>query len=295
MNVNNKDSVWHPIPTGIYNMLKVQYFSLHLFFWLSLVPLNGYTVSKYQVMTYNILSDDNLKYGNYDKLPEKIISWDIRKTKIAKIICKSSVDLVFLQETNLSACNYFKNKLTKDGYDGVCGTDLALFYKKNRFTVVGDQNISLKVGKPSHEVRIQDKNNNIKFQLINVHIKWDNKEPKQHFGCQQLNMLKEHLSKYTWENQYVIIAGDFNLPPHHTCLKDISNFFANSLEHDEQASFLGSTGPARIDYIFGSKRLITKTLTSKVEMHHSTLLPNITHPSDHLPIFAELVLNEIKD
>ena len=100
---------------------------------LSFVSFDAISFQGYKLLSYNILGDSNIKYGDYHLLPNEIIDWDLRKYRLIDKISHYDADIVFLQEINTSACDFFKEYLAKHNYSGTCAFDLATFYKQNKF------------------------------------------------------------------------------------------------------------------------------------------------------------------
>lgn len=245
---------------------------------------------EFTVMTYNILGDSNITYGNYHLLPHEVINWDIRKYKIIDKIIRQKPDVIFLQEVNPDACNFFSKTLQESGYYGQCEYDLATFYKNASFDLKYKKDFKFSVGKGALELWVQSQSKET-FRLINVHLKWDNKPPDIHKGCRQIQELSYFLRGYNvrHESNLTILAGDFNFNAKHKCMDSISSIFIDSQQGAPYSTYYGDQVD-RIDYIFHSKgwQAINRSL-SQQPLLLGNKLPTEDEPSDHIPVMTTLI------
>jgi len=244
----------------------------------------------YNILSYNILSDDNLKYGEYDLLPNEIINWDFRKKRIYNKLVSFFPDIILLQEVNAKSCQFFKRSLVQQGYSGSCAYDLAIFYKNKLFTPTKKSEIALGYKKGALVIYLRDKNYNSEVLVVNTHLKWDNHPNEHHIGCQQASYLSDRINKI--KNRFnadklIIIGGDFNLEPNHRCIKQFSKVFVDSYAETESNTFFGSMTPKRIDYIFHSLNWSSIKLID-YSQQYVTKLPTRNEPSDHLPVLVKI-------
>lgn len=244
-------------------------------------------------MSYNILGDDNIRYGAYELLPPEIITWDLRKYRVIKKIARYMPDILFLQEVNTEACYFFKKKFKRLGYQAYCAFDLATFYKNNLFELSVVEKYGYSFGKGALKLTLLN-NELVPFRIVNVHIKWDDKEPNVHQGCRQIIDLKNHLSNDSQfkNNNFTIIAGDFNLEPSHPCLQDLNKDFMDGQRDSLEPTFYGKN-PARIDYIFFSKEWSLVKSEAVQRGGKNVRLPTLDEPSDHIPVSISLLANSI--
>jgi mRNA deadenylase 3'-5' endonuclease subunit Ccr4 len=272
-------------------MIRNTFLALTLYLLCSL-PVRAEDSANLTVLSFNILGDDNIQYGQYDQLPGEVIDWELRKVRLYKKILSLGPDIIFLQEVNTNACAYFKEKLTKFHFNGVCSNNLATFYRKGKLKLnARSDSININNNR-AQEIEVTSVDTNQIFRLINLHVKWDDRPAHQHQGCEQIKHIVSELN-HNIQNQKdmpTILAGDFNLESEHQCLKTLYAQYEDSHSNYRTDTFYGALPSKRIDYIFHSKSIRSIPIKLFSKRSHTTQLPTIEEPSDHIPIVIKLRL-----
>ncbi|WP_320018662.1 endonuclease/exonuclease/phosphatase family protein [Labilibaculum manganireducens] len=250
----------------------------------------------------------NLRYNNPG---DGVNCWDARKANVVGLITKYQPDVFGTQEGLNGQITYLDSALTDYSYVGVGRDDgkqkgeyCAVFYKTAKYEVVKQATFWLSetpeevsVGWDAALERIctylllENKQSGERFYVFNTHF--------DHIGeLARLNSSKLIYSKITEHNpeKYpCVLMGDLNLTPETAPIQYLSEVL------DETKSLAGEncSGPQgtfnafkhtepvtdRIDYIFISKGdgVVNqfKIIDDQIEERY---------PSDHLPVFVEVVL-----
>ena len=260
---------------------------------------------------------DKKSFPNVD---EKLLVWEHRQPIIKKIINENKVDIISLEEIGKFEKDFKEEIFEKCEikYDLKYGPKPNQFMgnilgiNKELFSIEKYENITLNGinGKKSNQniisALIKDKNSNIEFVVIVVHLK--SKAENENIRVAQI----EHLIKYIEENflgKYsIFLKGDFNAEPNYSCiikLLENKNLCAKSLFDLKKLDF--TTIKIRdvlyrriIDYIFfipknkenSDKELKIISIEKANPLIDEKIgLPNDIFPSDHLFLKAKVELN----
>ena len=271
----------------------------------------------FQWNTLNRYLSDKKSFPNVD---EKFLVWEHRQPLIKKIINENKVDIISLEEIGKFEKDFKEEIFEKCEikYDLKYGPKPNQFMgnilgiNKELFSIENYENITLNGinGKKSNQniisALIKDKNSNIEFVIIVVHLK--SKAENENIRVAQI----EHLIKYIEENllgKYsIFLMGDFNAEPNYSCiikLLENNNLCAKSLFDLKKLDF--TTIKIRdvlyrriIDYIFfipknkenSDKELKIISIEKANPLIDEKIgLPNDIFPSDHLFLKVKVELN----
>lgn len=264
----------------------------------------------YRVMSYNIRYENAGDTG--------VISWKERKSQVVSNIQFHKADIIGMQEVLHSQLAYLVVKLSGFQYAGFGREDgkekgeyAPVFYNTKLFEKIADSSFWLSptpakvsIGWDAALERIctwvalRDKKTKKIFFVFNTHF--------DHMGLnareQSARLLLQQIKKIAGSNA-VILTGDFNADENSAPIKVLKTNYGDKkvlLFETSSVSALPHHGPDktfcgfkpnheiignRIDYIF-----VTKSF--KV-LSHATLtdFKGPYFPSDHLPVFSEIVLN----
>ncbi|EIE22477.1 DNase I-like protein [Coccomyxa subellipsoidea C-169] len=102
------------------------------------------------VLQWNVLADGLAQFGDFERVPADVLSWESRSPQLLMEILESKSDLISLQEVNRYE-DFFKPRLEQLGYTGLfwpkaCSPaeqygfpcdGCALFYRTERFEMIG--------------------------------------------------------------------------------------------------------------------------------------------------------------
>ncbi len=232
-----------------------------------------------RVMTYNIHHAEGMD-GN------------INLDRIATLINSAKVDLVGLQEMDRYADRshnldmvtelahltgmywaFGKNLELKNGDygNGILSSFPILDQKNQNYTMV-------KSSERRGLLQVVININNQEIAFMNTHIDHCLDEEESISNVEEIRS-----STNSYENKPVIICGDFNETPDSPMIKEMELDFTNASSKISQPflTYPSSNPETQIDYIFTSK----DWKIHSIEILHS-------FASDHLPIVAEVSLNE---
>lgn len=257
-----------------------------------------------KVMTYNIRLDVAVDGEN---------DWNHRREFFASQIRFYEPDIWGVQEATPNQMNDL-NKLLAEyshmgiGRDGVGkGEASAIFFKKDRFNVTNEKTFWLsetpdKISKgwDASYIRVctfalfKDRQTKRAFWVFNTHL--DNNGVIARTKGVEIILAK--MKEVNKKNYPVIFTGDFNSEPGSELLINLRKVMTDSREASEQKPF-GPGGSFNgfkfnepvtrlIDYIFvdNSKRFRVKKYAVLSDSK------DLRYPSDHFPIFVEMVLNK---
>ena len=256
-----------------------------------------------KVMTYNI---------RLDVASDKENDWTHRADFFIGQIRFYEPDIWGVQEATPNQMNDLEKLLPEYshigiGRDGIGkGEASAIFFKKDRFKVSNEQTfwLSETPDKPSKSwdsayPRIctfglfKDLKTKMSFWVFNTHL--------DHIGevarTNGIEMILAKIKEVNKKNYPVIFTGDFNSEPDSERIKNLKRAMTDTREASEQKPF-GPSGSFNgfkfnepvtrlIDYIFvdNSKRIRVKKYAVLSDSK------DLRYPSDHLPIFVEMVLS----
>lgn len=279
-------------------MRKLNLFGLIIFF----VSAIGFS-QNVKVMSYNIRFDNPNDGEN---------KWSLRKEFLANQIQFYQPDFIGTQEGKLHQLQYLDSTLTEYNFIGRGrdnsenqGEFSALFYNSKKYKVVNQATFWLSEtpnqvskGWDAQLERIctyglfEELKTKKQFYVFNTHF--------DHVGvAARLNSAKEIVEKIkeiNTKNLPLVLTGDFNSEP----TSDAYLYLASNLNDTRSSSKSPSFGPAGtfnnfefhkpvtllIDFIFTSKNM------GEV-IKHAVLSDSkdCKYPSDHLPVYAEIILN----
>ena len=271
----------------------------------------------FQWNTLNRYLSDKKSFPNVD---EKLLVWEHRQPLIKKIINENKVDIISLEEIGKFEKDFKEEIFEKCEikYDLKYGPKPNQFMgnilgvNKELFSIEKYDNITLNGinGKKSNQniisALIKDKNSNIEFVVIVVHLK--SKAENENIRVAQIEHLIKYIEENLWGKYSIFLMGDFNAEPNYSCiikLLENKNLCAKSLFDLKKLDF--TTIKIRdvlyrriIDYIFfipKDKENCDKELKIiSIEKANPLIdekigLPNDIFPSDHLFLKAKVELN----
>lgn len=247
---------------------------------------------------------------------------------IANIIKDIDADIFLLQEVGgKKSLDYFNNLFLNNKYqilmnssNSIRGIDLGfLVPKKSNYNYQLISNKSLrtkngsKISRDFAQLNVLDQNKNLKFIIINVHLKSQHSTESDYNGMKQREQEMNLLLSFTkeLENFYgvpIIIGGDFNIDFNSIENYNIINYYTNY--HDLK----NSTIEDRCTHVYFSQTkvlnqldylLINKKYDYLINLDNSIVyrfkneygdnlgIPNSinekkAHPSDHFPIILHI-------
>ncbi|MFC2084895.1 endonuclease/exonuclease/phosphatase family protein [Bacteroidota bacterium] len=261
-----------------------------------------------RIMTFNI---------RYDNPYDEENSWNFRKDKVLSVIRFYDCDIIGLQEALIHQLEYLADSLKAYKWTGVGRDDgnsggefSPIFYKAKRFKLLNTNTFWLS---PTPEIP-GSKGWDAAITKIVTWAKFEDIKTKDavftfnthfdHLGVDaRINsskILLERINLITNGN-YFIITGDFNFTGDSEPYKILTGSdivkvndaakYSVSPVHGPAWTFHGfkeNTENPKIDYIFVGKNIIV--------LKHGVLTDNWSgrYPSDHLPVFSEIILQQIK-
>ncbi|MEA3505585.1 MAG: endonuclease/exonuclease/phosphatase family protein [Bacteroidota bacterium] len=278
----------------------------NLFFLLTMLMLFDIAIGQtVKIMSFNI---------RYDNPADSVYNWRYRKTMAADVVKYSDVDIVGMQEVLYNQLVDLDSMLIDYSYvgegrdGGKKGEYCPIFFKKKRFTVEESSTFWLSENPEAKGVRgwdaacnrivtwakVFDKKTNKSFYFFNTHL--------DHQGTISRIKSAELIIKKITEiagNDFVVLTGDFN-SLEKGAVYQLFTYWDNPVKLKDSRSLCSNTlfGPEctfidfapnlssniLIDYIF---------VKDDVEViWHSiiTLNKNGFYPSDHLPVFTEVLM-----
>jgi mRNA deadenylase 3'-5' endonuclease subunit Ccr4 len=265
-----------------------------LFFYFPVLYCAGTIDSNliFKVVSYNILSDNYLHYGGYDKLPPNVIEWQFRKDRLLNQIISLNADIICLQEINQQGFEFFLHHLRQIGYEGVFGLNpthqgdsVATFFDTKKLKYNGHAIHPYPgTGKVFLEVKF---GGDAPLTVVNTKFKWDQVEKNldSHAGYQQSKHLLNVLQNTTNLNN-VVLCGDLNMTAQQPHFKLIKDAFKDAFQNQEVYTYQQGGQLKRIDYILHSADIISKPIIT--EQKQLLSIPSVNWPSDHLIVMATL-------
>lgn len=256
-----------------------------------------------KVMTYNIRLDIDSDGEN---------SWSNRKEYFCSQLSFYEPDVLGIQEALPNQVEDISSLLPKYNFVGIGrdgigkGESSNIFYKKDRFELIQESTFWLSetpgviskgwdaaLNRVCTYALLKDKKSKKLFWIFNSHL--------DHIGelarTNSIQLIVSKIAALNINNYPVIFTGDFNSEPSEERIialkkemldaKDISvekpfgpSGTFNAFKHNEAVT-------KRIDYIFLSKN-------NKLKVKKYAVLSDskdLKYPSDHLPVYAEIVFN----
>ncbi|NOX65727.1 MAG: endonuclease/exonuclease/phosphatase family protein [Chlorobi bacterium] len=275
-----------------------------LLLFISFGILNIISAQTIKVITYNI---------RYDNPNDGENRWDNRKEFLTDQIKFYEPDFLGTQEGLAHQISFIDNTLSQYNYIGIGRNDgksegefSAIFYNSEKFAPIKYSTFWLSEtpdipskGWDAALNRIctyglfENKTTKEKLWIFNTHFDHRGVEARKNSAKLIIKKIKE-LNK---ENLPVVFMGDLNLEPESEAIKYLSTQMNDTKSVSSKVVF-GPTGTfngfkfdkpvtKRIDYIFVSK--------GNIEVEKYAVLSDskdLRYPSDHLPVYAEIILKK---
>jgi endonuclease/exonuclease/phosphatase family metal-dependent hydrolase len=255
--------------------------------------------------SYNLVSF-NIRYDNPS---DGINSWPNRKERVAALLQFHNADIACLQEALYYQIEYLEQQLPNFRWVGVGRDDgdkngefAAIFYNAEKFSVIETNNFWLSttpntpsIGWDAACIRIctyakfKDKRTKKVFFVFNTHFDHVGVLAQQNSANLVIDRINAIAAGFP-----VVLTGDFNLLPESQPIQKISSILNDSWVVSKEPNYgpLGTWNgfdyssdlKQRIDYIFVNEHFAV----SKVA--HLSDSKDKRFPSDHLPVFARLIL-----
>ncbi len=255
-----------------------------------------------KVMTYNI---------RYDNPKDGDNRWDNRREFLTNQIKFYEPDFLGTQEGLAHQVSFIDNALAQYNYIGVGRNDgksegefTAVFYNYKKFNLIDNSTFWLSEtpdvpsqGWDASLNRIctyglfENKISKEKVWIFNTHFDHKGEEARSNSA----KLIVEKIKDLNKENYPVVLMGDLNLEPETEAIQFLSNEFKDAKTASSKVAF-GPTGTfngfnfdnpvtRRIDYIF-----ISKENVGVLKYAVLSDSKDCRYPSDHLPVYAEIVL-----
>lgn len=254
------------------------------------------------LMTYNIRLDVASDDEN---------AWPNRKEKLVSLLQFYAPDIFGIQEGMPHQVNYINEELQSYNFVGLGrdgknkGEYSALYFNIEKYRIeeqgtfwLSETPDAVSKGWDAAFPRVctygllQNKSTEISFFVFNTHL--------DHIGdiarMKSLELILEKIDELNTESLPVILMGDFNLEPKSEVIAILKNTMNDSRKISIEAPFgpigtfnafnFESVSTKRIDYIFVSKSPQLKVVKYGV-LNNSY---NLKYPSDHFPVFVELLV-----
>ena len=243
-------------------------------------------------------------------------SWDYRKADVARLIHHWRFDIVGVQELidsdqekELSSMlpSFKVYSKGRDNTEGTKGERLAIYYHKDRFTLlkqgyfflsqtpeIASKGWDASLNRMCQWIQLHDKITNQSLYIFNLHFDHIGKEARAQSAALVTGKIKEIAG-----NEKVICMGDFNANPdeirvYQTLTKSLadSRTIAETVSGSIHGTFNGwnvvnssFSEAVRIDYVFTNlKKIIEyRVITDTYNL--------VAYPSDHFPVMIRTVVN----
>jgi len=264
--------------------------------------LTNISAQSIKVITYNI---------RYDNPKDCENRWDNRKDFLTDQVKFNEPDFLGVQEGLLHQVEFIDSVLPEYSYIGVGrnegkleGEFCALFYNSTKFNLLKGSTFWLSEtpdvpskGWDAALNRIctyglfESKSSNEKLWIFNTHFDHRGVEARR----ESTKLIVEKINELNSEKYPVVLMGDLNLAPDTEAIKYLStklvdSRYAGKITFGPNGTFNGfdfsEPVTRRIDYIFVSK--------GNIDVLKYAVLSDskdCRYPSDHLPVFAEIILS----
>lgn len=245
------------------------------------------------VKTYNKLAKicaDNSPQG-FPYVSPEILNRDTRKIKSVETILQDSPDVICLQEVD--DFEYLHQQLALHSYLGISSQKYEMEIRRHYLAIFWKSSINCISEKFTNLVNGQGflllgfQHQDTTFYVGTTHLKAKNfAELRTQQGDQILYEVRFLM------DEPLLIAGDFNADPNEPVCQNFKNKFHSAYElsenHYTTYKKRNSVTKRCIDYIwYRNMKLVGVQKLPDVESIPYPFLPNIDHPSDHLPLMAE--------
>lgn len=267
-----------------------------------IVTMSSVSAQNLRVATYNL---------RYDNPGDSLNAWPYRISCVTNLILLNDFEIFGTQEGLKHQLEDLKKGLAGYEYIGVGrdngadkGEHAAIFYKKNKFILLDNSNfwLSTRTDKPNRGWdaalpricswgKFEERTSGRVFFVFNVHFDHRGELARKESARLVLNKIKEIAG-----DQPSILTGDFNFNEMHESYHFInsSGLLKDTYDQAEIRYAPGGTfnefningvPEGRIDHIF---------VTPAFKVIRYGILTNTyknRYPSDHFPVFAEIILN----
>ena len=275
--------------------------------------------NRIRIVSYNMLRNDfDFRHGEEYR-------WSNRLPRIAELLQAMQPDIIAAQELAQDQIDDLTGYIGgKYSYFGSPREEIewnGIFYRKERFELLGGQSWTLPVSKGKGHaldcVKLKDLKTGRSFAVFNTHLSMHSHQPSFASGADQ----REYEARFIldqiqaiYPDMPVIFAGDMNtlanrpdieLLPYHDG-DYVHRILTRSLLKDaKDLSLLGHVGPlSTFTNVEGSRDPFSGVGTPGIFLDHFYLTPGITvlihavesgkvdgyFPSDHMPILMDFIL-----
>ncbi|MDP5062448.1 MAG: endonuclease/exonuclease/phosphatase family protein [Maribacter sp.] len=255
------------------------------------------------VVTYNI---------KYDNVNDTVNNWNNRKAAMVSLLQHYNPGIIGLQEVLHHQLSYLDEQLTDYKYIGVGRDDgkkkgeySPILFNTKKYKLLQSETFWL--SETPHEISVgwdaameriftyglfKDLNTGKHFLAFNTHFDHMGTEARE----KSAELIVSKIHEINENKLPVVLMGDLNLSPHEGPIQYLQNALSDGLAIT-QKQFYGPTGTfsgfdhskvlnERIDYIFAENFKVLEY------MHIDDRMENNKHISDHLPIFARLIIEK---
>jgi endonuclease/exonuclease/phosphatase family metal-dependent hydrolase len=270
-----------------------------------------------RVATYNIL------FNIDDQKLDKENRWLQRLPRIAALIQEMQPDIIAVQELYPDQLNdlmpYLQDSFEFYAQTGEYGELNGIFYRKNRFERIDSRvwfltsHSTIHISETLSMIQLKDAKTGKKFAVFNTHLPFstpDAREFHARFIVDQMASIADKMP--------VILTGDLNTFPNRPDLKKlpfwdgdhVCNILSEKFLTDARnLALIGHLGPLStfsnaIDDVIPFKGMGTPGIfldhifvSSKIQVLVHAVQPGTVDghfPSDHLPVFADVILKDSK-
>jgi len=255
------------------------------------------------VLTYNI---------KYDNVNDTVNNWNDRKVDMVKLLGHYSPDIIGMQEVLHHQLTYLDEQLSDYSYIGVGRDDgkekgeySPILFNAKKFKLIQSETFwlsetpnEISVGWDASMERIctyglfENVATKKQFLVFNTHF--------DHIGTvareKSAELIVSKIKEVNTDKLPVVLMGDLNLNPSTKPIQFLQNALTDG-QHNTQKPFYGPSGTFsgfdqnrvlsnRIDYIFVENFEVLEYI------HIDDRMENNKHISDHLPVFAKLLIDK---
>lgn len=260
-----------------------------------------------KVVTYNVLAPSHTHPDRYPYADAAVLSGERRAARVRDQLLALEADIYCLQEVEAPWLELFRNALEPRGYafcfaqkaagklDG-CATFVRTRLLRERHVsrlFYGDA-IASEPPTGCLALVVFVEWQGLTLAIANTHLKWDAADTPPQFrrGVRQIRQLlaeRDTLSPANagWKANEWLICGDFNCDANSPVGMELSQAGFRRAAGDQPTMFAPASTyfSAPIDHIYVSGRL-TASAASVAILPTGLPLPNLEHPSDHLPVWS---------
>ncbi|TDT40608.1 endonuclease/exonuclease/phosphatase family metal-dependent hydrolase [Maribacter spongiicola] len=280
------------------NSLKSLAFILGL-----LVSISTIYGQEVDVLTYNI---------KYDNVSDTVNNWNNRKAPMVALLQYYNSDIIGMQEVLHHQLSYLDKHLTDYSYIGVGRDDgekkgeySPILFNTKKYKLLQGETFWL--SETPHEISVgwdaamerictyglfEDLNTGKQFLVFNTHFDHIGRVARE----KSAKLIASKINEISENKLPVVLMGDLNLNPTEKPIQYLQSVLADG-QSVTQKPFYGPTGTfsgfdhsrilsSRIDYIFIENFKVLEYV------HIDDRMENNKHISDHLPVFAKLIIEQ---